>query len=47
MESFGCTAAYNLDGGKTSAMVFNGSVYDRPVDGGRNLSDCLLIREAE
>ena len=47
MESFGCTAAYNLDGGKTSAMVFNGSVYDRPVDGGRNLSDALLIREAE
>ena len=47
MESFGCTQAYNLDGGKTSAMVFNGAVYDRPADGGRNLSDCLLIREAE
>lgn len=47
MESFGCTQAYNLDGGKTSAMVFNGAVYDRPVDGGRNLSDALLIREAE
>lgn len=47
MESFGCVAAYNLDGGKTSAMVFNGAVYDRPADGGRNLSDCLLIREAE
>jgi len=47
MESYGCKVAYNLDGGKTSAMVFNGAVYDRPADGGRNLSDCLLIREAE
>ena len=29
----GCTTAYNLDGGGSSTMVFNGEVVNNPTDG--------------
>ncbi len=47
MEELGCTAAYNLDGGKTSQLYFNGSVISTPENGGRKLADIVLIREPQ
>ncbi len=44
-EDLGCTAAYNLDGGKSSSMSFDDDLVNQPVDGGRKVSDCILIAE--
>lgn len=41
----GCVSAYNLDGGKSSVMVFDNSIVNQPYDGGRESSDCLVIKE--
>ncbi len=41
----GCTAAYNLDGGNSSIMVWNNAVINDPSGGGRESSDALLIAE--
>lgn len=41
----GCTAAYNLDGGNSSIMVWNSEVINDPSGGGRESSDALLIAE--
>ena len=41
----GCTAAYNLDGGNSSIMVWGGDVINDPSGGGRKSSDALLIAE--
>lgn len=41
----GCTAAYNLDGGNSSIMVWNREVINDPSGGGRESSDALLIAE--
>ncbi len=46
-HDLGCTAAYNLDGGKTSQLYFNGSVISTPENGGRKLADIVLIREPQ
>ena len=46
MEAMGCKCAYNLDGGESAAMVYDGAVYSTPADGGRKISDILLITEA-
>lgn len=45
MADEGCTTAYNLDGGKSSGMVFKGSYINEPVDGGREVSDIVYIAE--
>lgn len=48
MESLGCKAAYNLDGGQSSVMWFNGSVVSSPAtkDGkGRKVGDIVMIVE--
>ena len=45
MEELGCKAAYNLDGGKTSQLYFNGAVISTPENGGRKLGDIVLVRE--
>lgn len=37
MESLGCTTAYNLDGGGSSTMVFNGEVINNPTTTGKNV----------
>lgn len=42
-ESLGCREAYNLDGGKSAMMTFKGEVVSQPYDGGRKISDILLI----
>ena len=41
----GCTAAYNMDGGRSAEMYYNGSVLNNPYKGGRSVSDCLIIRD--
>jgi len=44
-QELGCKEAYNLDGGKSSAMVWNGSLVNDPADGGRRVSDIVYIAE--
>ncbi|MBQ8136892.1 MAG: phosphodiester glycosidase family protein [Clostridia bacterium] len=43
--SLGCRAAYNLDGGNSSIMVWQDAVINQPSGGGRESSDALLIAE--
>ncbi|MFT4156650.1 MAG: phosphodiester glycosidase family protein [Microbacterium sp.] len=44
MLSLGATSAYNLDGGGSSTMYFNGEVVNQPSNGGeRGTSDILYI----
>ena len=38
MKSLGCTTAYNLDGGGSSTMYFDGEVINDPTGGGRGSS---------
>ncbi|MEZ4358143.1 MAG: phosphodiester glycosidase family protein [Eubacteriales bacterium] len=41
--NLGCKAAFNLDGGQTSEMVFEGDFFNQPYNGGRSVSDILYI----
>lgn len=43
MEDLGCTAAYNLDGGQSAEMYYNGDNVNRPYKGGRDQSDIIYI----
>ena len=44
MAGLGCRAAYNLDGGGSSAMYWGGRIVNRPSNGGeRDTSDILYI----
>ena len=45
MADLGCKAAYNLDGGASSVMVFDGRIINIPSGGGRKLSDMVMICE--
>ena len=45
MESLGCQTAYNLDGGQSSMLWFNGELVSTPFNNGRPIGDILLIRE--
>lgn len=46
MVDLGCQVAYNLDGGGSSTMYFNGQVINRPSNGGeRGTSDILYIAQ--
>ena len=46
-HDLGCTAAYNLDGGNSSIMVWNDEIINNPSGGGRESSDALLIAEVK
>lgn len=39
MKERGCTTAYNLDGGGSSTMYFNGRVVNKPVNRGSKISE--------
>jgi len=39
MESYGCVTAYNLDGGGSSTMVFNGVVVNQPTTNGNQITE--------
>lgn len=48
MQEYGCTTAYNLDGGGSSTMYFNGQVINNPTTNGktfkeREVSDIVYI----
>ena len=45
MEELGCSGAYNLDGGRSSAMWFNGRVISTQADSSRRIGDIMLIKE--
>ena len=45
-EKLGCKAAYNLDGGASATMTFQGSLYNSQSSP-RDLGDILLIKEIE
>ncbi len=47
MEELGCKAAYNLDGGQSSMMYFNGGILSSPYEGGRSAGDIVIIKEIE
>lgn len=52
MESLGCTTAYNLDGGGSSTMYFNGQIVNKPTTGGnkiseRSVSDIIYIAKQD
>ena len=48
MKEYGCTQAYNLDGGGSSTMWFNGEIVNQPTSHGkikeRSVSDIVFIR---
>lgn len=45
-ESLGCTCAYNLDGGGSAVMLYNGGKYSQQSNGAdRALGDILLVRD--
>ena len=46
-QELGCTAAYNLDGGRSSVMLFQQERVSHPFLDGRSAGDILLIREVE
>lgn len=47
MLELGCTQAFNLDGGGSATMVFNGACYNKLVDDAeRNISDILYFASA-
>lgn len=39
MQQYGCKTAYNLDGGGSSTMYFNGQVVNNPTTNGRKISE--------
>ena len=45
MESLGCKAAYNLDGGQSALMWFNGKVISHPYNGGRTVGDIVYLTD--
>ena len=44
-KRLGCTVAFNLDGGKTTQMLFGSKVVNKPYKGGRNTSDLICIAD--
>ena len=46
-EELGMQAAYNLDGGQTSAMATRYGLVNRPTGGGRAVSDMVYIQDRE
>lgn len=45
MYDLGCKEAYNLDGGMTAMMAFDGELISKPCGGGRQNCDILYIAE--
>ncbi len=43
----GCESAYNMDGGATSAMVYNDEYVNVRADGGRHSTDTILILDPD
>ena len=39
MKSYGVKTAYNLDGGGSSTLYFNGQVINKPTTGGNKITE--------
>lgn len=39
MQDYGCTVAYNLDGGGSSTMYFNGEIVNKPTTNGKKITE--------
>ena len=46
MEKLGCRQAYNLDGGDSSMLLAGTSYINSPNDGGRKVSDFIMVVDA-
>ena len=47
MQEEGCQTAYNLDGGKSAVMVYDGKQVSQPIGAGRTISDIIYIGEVK
>ncbi|MBR1586088.1 MAG: phosphodiester glycosidase family protein [Clostridia bacterium] len=47
MEKLGCKAAYNLDGGQSALLWFNGRIVSTPYKNGRSVGDVVYIARTE
>ena len=45
MYDEGCRTAYNLDGGRSAVLWYNGNIVNVPYKDGREISDILYIKE--
>lgn len=45
LKEAGCLTAYNLDGGKSAAMVYQEEYVSKPCEGGRTISDIIYVGE--
>lgn len=45
MSELGCQSAYNLDGGQSAMLWFQGTIVNSPYKGGRALTDIVYIGE--
>lgn len=45
MEELGCKAAYNLDGGQSSMLWYNGELVSNPYKGGRPVGDIVFLKD--
>ena len=45
MESLGCKVAFNLDGGESASLYWNGGIFSKPSDGGRSMADIVYVCE--
>ena len=45
MESLGCRAAFNLDGGASAHFFWKDQIFNSPSKGGRNMSDIIYIEK--
>lgn len=43
MYDEGCQVAYNLDGGQSAALYYNGAYVNKPYNGGRKIGDIIYI----
>lgn len=46
-EQLGCRAAYNMDGGNTAVMTYGKYLVNEPSQGGRQVSDIIMIAEVD
>lgn len=43
METLGCKVAFNLDGGESASLYWNGGIYSKPCNGGREMADIVYL----
>ena len=43
MEMLGCKVAFNLDGGESASLYWNGGIYNKAFNGGRNMADIVYL----